>query len=245
MGEALPCGFIEWQNREAGRWLGNANRHRGLAKQFPRLEGGQGLVANRTDRPAKLPAGSPPWPGSLHSPLVMPALGGRCSHWSDGHLRAQGRVMMKSLLWLVVVGMAASGALDAVAGDGQPVTRRGTSVLHYMTHNDLAATDVASNASGSLRLQFNEQGHARKQSFQLRIAGLETNSSYGLTALVGDDTNAAQVVTLITGRTGRARVSYLSRGQGLSGRNPLPDGLAPLTDVRAVGVENGSTQTVA
>jgi len=108
------------------------------------------------------------------------------------------RVAMKSLKWLFVVGIASSfaGALTAVAADGGPVTRRGTSVLHYMTRNELVATDAGSNVVGSLRLQFNEQGHSLKQSLQLRIAGLETNSSYELTAVVGDDTSAVPVSTL-------------------------------------------------
>src|SRR5438093_744113 len=152
---------------------------------------------------------------------------------------------MRNLKWLLIVGIASSCALTAVAEDSGPVTRRGTSVLHYMTRNDLVATDVGSNAVGSLRLQFKEQGHSLKQSVQLRMSGLETNSSYALTAVVGDDTNAAPVSTLTTDGKGRARVSYLSRGEGGDGKNPLPKALAPLTDVRAIGVEKGSTQTVA
>jgi len=152
---------------------------------------------------------------------------------------------MKKLEWLLVIGMAGSSSLAVMAGDGAPVTRRGTSVLHYMTRNDLVATEAGSNAVGWARLQYNEQGHALIQKLQLNIAGLETNSSYELTAVVGDDTNAVPVSTLTTSGTGRARISYFSRGQGGGGRNPLPDVLSPLTDVRAIGVENGSTQAVA
>src|ERR1041384_3690419 len=152
---------------------------------------------------------------------------------------------MKKLKWLLVVATALSGAFAAVAENGRPVTRHGSSVLHYLTINDLVATEVETNVVGSLRLQFNEQGHSLKQSFQLRIAGLETNASYGLTAVIGDDTNALAVATLTTDSHGRTRVNYLSRGQGQGGRSPLPDALCPLVDLRAVGVDNGSTQTVA
>jgi hypothetical protein len=152
---------------------------------------------------------------------------------------------MKALQWLLFVGTAVLFVFAAGGESERPVTRRGTSVLHYTTRNEIVATDLASNVVGSLWLQFNEQGHAQKQSLRLRIAGLETNSTYGLIAMVGDDTNAAPVATLTTDSHGRARISYLSRAQGQSGRNPLPDVLSPLTEVRAIEVANGSTQTVA
>jgi hypothetical protein len=152
---------------------------------------------------------------------------------------------MKKSDFLFVVGIAGSCVFSAVAENGPPVTRRGSPVLHYMTRNDLVATDAGSNTVGSLRLQYNEQGHSLKQSFRLVISGLETNSPVGLTAIVGDDTNTVLVSTLNTDGKGRARVSYLSRGQGGGGRNPLPDALSPLTSVRSIGVENSSNQTVA
>jgi hypothetical protein len=98
---------------------------------------------------------------------------------------------------------------------------------------------------GWLRLQQNEQGHAAKQSLRLLVTGLETNAPYNLVAVVGDDTNTVVVAALTADRHGRGRVSYLSHAQGRGGPNPLPDGLSPLTEVRSIGLENGSTQTVA
>jgi hypothetical protein len=135
--------------------------------------------------------------------------------------------------------------IASTAQAGGPVTRRGTSVLHYMTRNALVATEADSNVVGWLRLQQNEQGRSSKQSLRLFVSGLETNAPYNLIAVVGDDTNAASVASVAADRHGRSRLSYLTRGQGRGGKNPLPAGLNPLTSVRSVGVENASTQTVA
>ena len=148
--------------------------------------------------------------------------------------------------WLLVIGIGAVvWAFGSTAQAGGPVTRRGTSVMHYMTRNTLVATEAGSNVVGWLRLQHNEQGHSSKQSLRLHVAGLETNAGYNLIAVVGDDTNAVPVASFTANRRGRSQLSYLSHGQGRGGKNALPDELNPLTNVRSVGVENGSTQTVA
>jgi len=148
-------------------------------------------------------------------------------------------------MWLYAFGIGVVVWTGSTAQADDPVTRRGTSVMHYMTQNTLVATEAGSNAVGRLRLQQNEQGHSSKQSLRLRVAGLEANDGYNLIAVVGDDTNAVHVVSLPTDRRGRNNLSYLSNGQGRGGKNPLPDALNPLTNVRSIGVENASTQTVA
>lgn len=153
---------------------------------------------------------------------------------------------MKNTQWLFVTGIvAALGILVSTAHADRPVARRGASVMHYMTRNTLVTTDAGSNAVGWIRLQHNEQGHSSKQSLQIHVNGLETNTPYKLIAIVGDDTNAAPVAGFMSDRNGRNRLSYTSRGQGRGGRNPLPDELNPLADVRSIGIENASTQTVA
>lgn len=133
----------------------------------------------------------------------------------------------------------------AGAEDGRPVTRQGTSVLHYTVCSHLVATEAGSNVVGNLRIQFNEQGHSQKQSLRLAARGLTPDSSYSLGALLGDETNATPVATLEANGKGRVAVSYLSTAQGNGGRNPLPEPLLPLTSLRAIQVANSDTQTVA
>ncbi len=127
----------------------------------------------------------------------------------------------------------------------KPLTRRGTSVLHYMTHSDLVSTEAGSNVVGRLRLQMNEQGRSSKQSVDLHVDGLASNAAYNVIAVVGDDTNTVPVDEVVADRKGRLRLNYKTMGQGRGGRNPLPDELNPLVDVRSIGLENASTQTVA
>lgn len=153
---------------------------------------------------------------------------------------------MKNTQWLIVIGIVTTlGTLASTLHAGSPVTRRGTSVMHYMTRNALVTNEAGSNVVGWVRLQHNEQGNSSKQSLQLFANGLETNAPYRLIAMVGDDTNAIPVEELSADRKGRLRLNYMTRGQGGGGKNPLPDGLNPLFDVHSIGIENASTQTVA
>ena len=153
---------------------------------------------------------------------------------------------MKNIRWLSTAWVAVTlGALAAWAGEGGPVTRRGTSVLHYMSRNSLQSTDPGSNVVGQLRLQFNEQGHSQKQSLRLVAGGLDAATAYSLIAVLGEDTNAVLVSNVESDAAGRLRLNYLTKAQGHGGRNPLPVLLDPLTNVRSIGLENASTQTVA
>jgi hypothetical protein len=153
---------------------------------------------------------------------------------------------MKNTQWLIITGIvSALGTLVSTLQADSPVTRRGSSVMHYMTRNTLVASDAGLNVVGWVRLQHNEQGHSSKQSLQIHVNGLETNAAYKLIAIGGEETNAAPVADLMSDRKGRARVHYMTRGQGNGGRNPLPESLNPLTDVHSIGLENASTQTVA
>jgi hypothetical protein len=153
---------------------------------------------------------------------------------------------MKNTQWLKFAGLVALVAtVTTTAQADRPVTRRGSSVMHYMTRNALMTTDAGSNVVGWLRLQHNEQGHSSKQSLQLFVNGLEASTNYNLIAVVGDDTNTIPVAEFGANRKGRVRMNYMTRGQGRGGKNPLPGELTPLTDVRSIGIENTSTQTVA
>ncbi len=153
---------------------------------------------------------------------------------------------MKNTQWLIVIGIVtAIGTLASTLHAGSSVTRRGTSVMHYMTRNALVTNDAGSNVVGWVRLQHNEQGNSSKQSLQLFVNGLETNAPYKLIATVGDYTNAIPVEEFSADGKGRVRLNYMTRGQGNGHKNPPPEELIPLTGVHSLGIENSSTQTVA
>lgn len=155
---------------------------------------------------------------------------------------------MKTIHCIKLVGLitAASVIVPKAMAD-KPLVRHGTSVMHYQTQSTLTSTEAGSNVVGRLRIQMNEQGRSSKQSLDLDVDGLASSTTYRLIAVVGDDTNTIPVVEVVSDRKGRLRLQYKTKGQGNGGgnRNQLPESLTPLVDVRSLGIENSSTQTLA
>jgi hypothetical protein len=144
-------------------------------------------------------------------------------------------------------GIISSLFLVAPARAGS-VTLQGSSVLHYMTRNNLAVTDAGSNIVAALRLQFNEEGNALVQKFDLTATNLLPSQPYSMFAVLGDDTNAVAVAAFNSDAAGRARVSFMSTKSGSSDsvdKKPLPALLNPLLNVRAIGIAQFQTQTLA
>lgn len=154
---------------------------------------------------------------------------------------------MKHSVWpLALSAVVLAAAIPSTTLADPPVTRRGTSVMHYLVRGELRSTNDPSAVLGSFRLQSNEQGRSAKEMLDLRLDGLEPNATFDLLAVSGDETNAPVVVgSLTSDGEGDARVSYRSNGQGRGRNNALPEGLSPLTSLRALGVENAATQVVA
>ena len=143
--------------------------------------------------------------------------------------------------WALVASLAALSVAAASA------TRKGASVMHYMTPTPLVGTALATNVGGTVRLQFNEQGRSSLQKFDLWANGLESHTEYFFVVASGEDTNAYPVGTVTSDGQGRVRLSYMKKGQG--GGNPrkaLPPELDPVSNVLGVGLqETVNTQTVA
>lgn len=164
-------------------------------------------------------------------------IGPACAKWN---------LAMRNRTLMTVFGAVAMAAMLPVETHAEkPVTRRGTSVMHYMTRNELRTGGEPSEVVGTIRLQANEQGRSSKQMLDIRPGGLEAGTNYHLIAVMGDDTNAFLVGDFNTDDKGRAKLSFMSKGQGRGGKAPVPDGINPLTDLRALGIENAATQTVA
>lgn len=141
--------------------------------------------------------------------------------------------------WALVASLAALSVAAASA------TRKGTSVMHYMTRTPLTATEAGTNVAGSVRLQFNEQGRSSLQKFDLDATGLEPNTEYFLVARRDDA--AGQVGTVTSDSRGRVRLSYMKKGNGQGNpRKALPPELDPVSDILGLGLqETVNTQTVA
>jgi hypothetical protein len=142
----------------------------------------------------------------------------------------------------IVVLLSAASCITALAA-----ASHGTDILHFFVRKDMLNTGVETNASGIVRARQNEQGHADNQTLEVLAKGLDTNTSYQLMALVGDETNLTLVTNFNTDTRGRLSVEYrdLGNGHGIGrGRLPLASLLDPVSQVRELSLFNGATQAV-
>ena len=124
----------------------------------------------------------------------------------------------------------------------------GTSILHFMVRATMVATNADLNATGSVNAKLNQQGNADNQRLTIAVGHLDSNATYRLLALLGDDTNLTEIVDFDTDASGAALLKYSfvgsSHGNGHGPGAPLPDALNPLSDIRNLVVQNTSTQEV-
>jgi len=146
-------------------------------------------------------------------------------------------------LALVFPGMT----LVSNAGTG-PVVIRGPGLLRLDARNIIEPTEVGTNITGSMQLQFQEKGDVRKQTLLISAAGLETNAQVGLTAAIGSDQNVTTIMNLPSDSRGRVRASFMSKepdsGRMSRGKEPLPEMLSPLTQVRAICLEDANLAVI-
>ncbi len=143
-----------------------------------------------------------------------------------------------------VVTLAVAGALTAVAATTH---RHSTDILHFFDHVHFANSGVVTNAVGQVDARQNQQGNANNQTLDLHLRGLETNTTYYLYALTGDDTNWTAVTSFGTDSRGRSELLFrqLGNGHGLGrGKLELPASLTPVSNVRDLAVFNVNTQAV-
>jgi hypothetical protein len=131
---------------------------------------------------------------------------------------------------LVLCGIVCMTAASAVAAES--VTRRGNSVMHYMTKTAVSAPETVPGASGVMRIQENAQGNSSKQTMDLSITGLAPDQTYTLAAVLGEDPNSVAVGTVTTSSKGTVRLKYSGKGK----KAALPELLDPLTNVRAISL---------
>jgi len=124
----------------------------------------------------------------------------------------------------------------------------GTSILHWMLRATFTNTDVAPNAVGSVDAKLNQQGNADNQKLNISLGKLDSNTTYTLSAAVGDDTNLTDVTTFTTDANGAAAFKYShvgsSNGNGHGPGTPLPDVLKPISNIRQLVIGISSTQDV-
>jgi hypothetical protein len=129
---------------------------------------------------------------------------------------------------------------EAVAKKG------GTSILHFMVRSAMSSTGFDTDATGSVNGKRNQQGNADNQQLEIVLGHLDGNAMYALFASTLDDTNFQRVATIDTDANGAADVKYVKKNKGKPspGGDPLPNGLDPISSIRALVVSIGGTQNV-
>lgn len=118
----------------------------------------------------------------------------------------------------------------------------GTSILHLT----VTSTLTGDGASGSVSADHKLQGGAEKQSLTIKATGLAPETTYALLASTTDDTNLTQAAEVTTDANGDLSVAYAKKGQGKGAPKggPIPALLDPVSDLRAIEISLGGTQTV-
>jgi hypothetical protein len=127
---------------------------------------------------------------------------------------------IQKLLVLTAGAALAIAALTAYSGDkpkGPKGGNHGTDIIHLCIQVQMDNGGIVTNASGSARINWNQQGNANHQSLQVNVRGLDANTSYELDALLNDDTNLTTGVTFTTDAEGNASINLEDKGQNNNG----------------------------
>ena len=130
-----------------------------------------------------------------------------------------------------------------------PMPSGGTDILHLSVRKAMANEGAPTNATGRVDLNQNQQGKANNQRLDIAAAKLETNTTYQLWAVLGDDTNFTYAASFTSSARGKASLRYMkvgsSNGKLLGkGKTPLPDVLDPISNIREIAIANVNTQAV-
>ena len=155
---------------------------------------------------------------------------------------------MKNLLLVTAVVALASTTMLARS---PVIPRKGTSILHFFVRKAMVSEGLDTNVVGRVDVKRNRQGNADNQRLNITLTKLDTNVTYQLLAVLGDDTEYTPVTEFTAGPKGSATFRYVSVGASQNtnagvGRwkTALPAVLDPISDLRALAVADSSTQAV-
>lgn len=127
------------------------------------------------------------------------------------------------------------------------VAAGGTDILHFTVTSSMTNNGVEPGADGVVTASQKTQGHASNQKLSIVITGLATNTPYELIGAIDSDTNATDIGPFTTDAKGAAIFDFTSLGNGHGGgkhSSALPDGLNPVSLIRAVDIVNSNAQAV-
>src|SRR6266436_2222879 len=116
-----------------------------------------------------------------------------------------------------VLTAGAALAIIALTAFSAPGPNHGTDIIHLSIQTTMTNEGIVTNASGSARINWHQQGNANHQSLQANVRGLEADTSYELNALLNDDTNLTSGVTFTTDAEGSASINLEDKGHNNNG----------------------------
>jgi hypothetical protein len=128
---------------------------------------------------------------------------------------------MQKLLVLTTGAALAITALTAYSGPkpgkGGQGGNHGTDIIHLFVQTQMDNGGIVTNASGSARIDWHQQGNANHQDLAVNVRGLDADTSYDLEAQLNADTNLTSVVSFTTDAEGNASINLEDKGQNNNG----------------------------
>src|SRR5882724_683381 len=165
---------------------------------------------------------------------------------------------MHKLLVLTAGAALAITALTAYSDDkhGQGGSH-GTDIIHLSIQTSMDNDGIVTNASGSARIDWHQQGNANHQALQVNVKGLDADTDYQLAASLNDDTNLTSVLTFTTDADGKASINLEDKGHSNNGHGhayghdkhghgkaQLPAALEPVGQIHELDVLDSSGTNV-
>lgn len=122
-------------------------------------------------------------------------------------------------------------------------------ILHFnfkTTMTSVGGSFGDTDPTGKIDATLTRRGDVSNQRLMITLANLEPNTTYEMVAFLGEDTNSTSVAEFTTDKKGKSKVLYVKNGQRATprGRQPLPNALDPLCNIREINVLNTNAETV-
>lgn len=131
----------------------------------------------------------------------------------------------------------------AFTAKAQVSSSQGTDILHYTVVKQMVRETALASPAGRVEVLHNAQGGSERQQLDIYVRGLDKTATYQLAYALEFDTASGPVWQVLVdsftpNSLGRATFLYrrVNHGTLAKGRLALPDTLAPVEKVKAIGV---------
>src|SRR5689334_18095359 len=113
---------------------------------------------------------------------------------------------------LAITALTAHSGDKPKGGHGEQGGNHGTDIIHLSVQVQMDNGGIVTNASGSARIDWHQQGNANHQDLIVNVRGLDVGVTYDLEAQLTGDTNLTPVVSFTTDAEGNASINLEDKG---------------------------------